>query len=181
MVRPLQYFLALSFCAFSSGVHAQLPAEPPKIVGKLAIDEKFNAIPVSAGIVCLPKGKMKAADLLGGDDFGTSLGSSLLKFLEIHPEFIWSDKFSELSVYFKGVSGKICNKSFGVYGLGNRNSFVGEISFKYEWIAHDSRGDVRSGLTSVGRSYSGSNAASISQMYRNSIDDLLIKIFDPEL
>lgn len=102
---------------------------------KLAISPRESIGTASAGWACLPSGTLHIHDFVTDD-------AEMKRVLQE----IWQEKYSDsdqsaasanilkkLSITLTSAHTKLCAKSYGVFGLGNRSSLSGRAEFTFSW------------------------------------------------
>lgn len=101
------------------------PASAQRVQPQLRVSPEAQAAGVAqkAGMLCLPNGSLRLRD------FMPSAEAAQAELVAAHP------LAEELTVTLSGMGGKLCARDYGMFGLGKRQSFTGEVSFRFEWTA----------------------------------------------
>lgn len=95
-----------------------------------SIDFPLESIvgPVRAGLMCLPNSKLRGRDFVRSQKDLTLLVQQVASEQEAD-----GHRLNDVEINFKGLSVKLCAKSWGVFGTGDRQDLSGEANFVFDW------------------------------------------------
>lgn len=116
---------------------ASTPADAaPRLAGSdirtiaTSIDFPLEAVvgPVRAGLMCLPNSTLRGRDFVRSQRDLTLLVQQVA-----YEQNADSHRLDGLKIGFKAMRVKLCAKSWGVFGTGDRQALSGDADFVFEW------------------------------------------------
>ncbi len=128
---------------------------------------------VSAGWACLPSGRLHARDFVDDDADMADIINSLMteKAENRRMEAVEASAYSSLRIDLVQIKAKLCAKSYGVFGLGDKKSMSGKSQFTFNWEIVD--GMYHAGNTTIEVISDNNSPMTTRQIFRQSIKLLL--------
>lgn len=138
-------------------------------VAKVSMNASEKVGTQSAGWACLPSGTLHARDFASDDD--------LVGWLEAADNGRAGDKpltdmYSELHVTLQSIKAKLCAKSYGMFGLGDKRSLSGTAEFGFDWTATTKIGTSKSGRVVITVSHDKKSAVPPPDYARDAVTQL---------
>ena len=110
--------------------------------GAMAASQRFTADlplnrsigPLRAGKLCLPKGRVAAADMISdARQFDLVVRQALDEQPQVQQATLGSGAAPKIEIHLKSVAVRLCASSWGLFGTGDTKSLGGKADFTFTW------------------------------------------------
>jgi hypothetical protein len=109
----------------------------PTVVSDLSIPLSAPAGMLGSGMLCLPKGRARLSDFVSSkSEFSRLVTDAFLEYAS----GAGSDHLSNVRVTLISIESKLCNKSYGMFGLGDKRAHSGKVSFGFDLVVRRASG-----------------------------------------
>lgn len=176
----LHHCLAFAFvvCGSSLTTHASAEdstadVQPSELSAKLAIPLSASSGVLSAGTLCLPKGKSHVSDFVTSEvEFRRFAADAYLEVVQGAA----GDSAKNLEVKLTGIEAKLCAKGYGMFGLGDRRSHSGKANFTFETTLLRSDGNLLTSRKLILLKIDGKNPQPLSALLPQALKDLFSEL-----
>ena len=131
-----------------------------------------------AGLVCMPNGGFHIRDFISGESAFHELVDQVLNEAKTKAAPLLANR-TVLSISLISINSKLCARSWGVFGQGDRVSLTGTARMTFDWLVARS-GSTRRENTEIVLDVARSDAASTDQILRMATERLLEVILQGE-
>lgn len=166
--------LSLASVASANNDHAL-----PSIVASIGVDSRSDAGAASAGTLCFPSGRLRVQDFAPDD---IAVETAILKALKSSgstEEFksLYGDGVN-LRIELTRITAKLCNRSYGILGTGDRKSFSGTVAMTFNWEVRRLTEESIIGISVVSLNVHRKEPTTLSNVFYHSSRELLGRISD---
>lgn len=146
-----------------------LAAPAPVIAGTVAIASEDGVGSLSAGKLCLPKGRLRTRDFVAsGDAFQLLLNESAQALGN-------RDRLRSSAISLTAIDARLCAKGWGAFGTGDTQALSGKAAFRFEWVPTGS--DARQSRL-IDIAFDGKGARPPEDYLREAVRRLLMQLAD---
>lgn len=125
---------------------------------------------VSAGSVCFPAGKLVGSDFVDGKrEFSDLLHVALADLESTKRSRLPGTLKSKFMVNLTGIKTKLCARSYGIWGMGDRKSLSGDAQFTFEWKVQLGSGNIQSGMRIINLHLKKDEALKVKPIFRMAV------------
>jgi hypothetical protein len=110
--------------------------EPAAPLAAIAMAGGKSVGTLGAGLACLPKGKLKRSDFVADPaEMQQDLRDAMAALDPAKRAALSQGGTAPLSIELREISTRLCNKTYGVFGMGDTRSLSGEARFVFGWLS----------------------------------------------
>ncbi|WP_311267425.1 hypothetical protein [Sphingobium sp. WCS2017Hpa-17] len=110
-----------------------MTAPPLTVTTSIAFPLNTVVGPVRAGLLCMPNGKLRGRDFLRSQRDFSLLIQRALSERQADPSLA---RLGDLQVDLQRMRVKLCARSWGVFGTGDRKALSGQAEFTFAWSSN---------------------------------------------
>lgn len=162
----------------AAGVGAIASAQDANLANPIdatvSMDLKNSVGIVGAGLACLPAAKLVGSDFVDDKGEFADLLRSALANLEVAKRSKLPGALnSRLQIGLTGMKTKLCARSYGIWGMGDRKSLSGNAQFTFEWKVRLESGNIQSGMRIVNLQLKKNEAMQPKPIFRMAIEQFV--------
>lgn len=133
-IAPLAAALLISAPATAAPIEGN---HFPTVVSDLSIPLSAPAGMLGSGMLCLPKGEARVSDFISSkSEFSRLVTDAIVEYASVDG----AAHLSNVRVKLISIESKLCNKSYGMFGLGDRRAHSGKVEFGFDLVVRRTNG-----------------------------------------